>query len=205
MIDAHFVILGSLLSIFGGLTYVRDTLRGKVQPNRVSWFLWALAPLIAFSAEIRQGVGLASLMTFAVGFNPLMVFCASFVNRKAAWKLTRLDMVCGVLSLVGIALWLATGSGNAAIFFSILADGLAGIPTLVKAYKAPESESYLAFLFGAINASITLLAIDSWSFSHWGFPAYILTICIILVVFIKVRPRLALRKTFAKEDVRPLP
>ena len=27
-----------------------DTLRGRVRPNRVSWVLWALAPLITITA-----------------------------------------------------------------------------------------------------------------------------------------------------------
>lgn len=205
MIDQHFVILGALLSLSGGLAYVRDTLRGKTKPNRVTWFLWALAPLIAFSAEIKQGVGLLALMTFVAGFNPLLIFCASFVNRKSLWKLTRLDMVCGILSVLGIILWQLTGSGNVAIFFSVLADCLAGIPTLVKSYRAPETETYLPFLFGAVNAGITLLALDSWTFAGWGFPVYILVMCLVLVWLIKLRPQRALSKVLAEQEERPLP
>src|SRR5665213_3532899 len=105
MINQHFVILGVLIGFAGNMTYVISTLRGKTRPNRVSWFMWALAPLIAFSAEINQGVGLRSLMTFMVGFGPAMVFIASFVNRKATWKLTKLDLACGLLSLLALIAW----------------------------------------------------------------------------------------------------
>jgi hypothetical protein len=58
MIDERFVIVGSILGIIGGLSYLIDVLKGKVQPNRVTWFLWAATPLLAFAAEKHKGVGL---------------------------------------------------------------------------------------------------------------------------------------------------
>ena len=125
MLDPHFVILGAALQLIGVISYIRDTFKGKAKPNRVSWFLWALGPLIAFGAELDHGVGLVALMTFTVGFGPLLILLASFLNRKSAWKLTRLDIVCGVLSVGGLILWAITGSGYTAILFSLLADALA--------------------------------------------------------------------------------
>ena len=50
MIDERFVYLGVILSIYGSLSYLIDTVKGKVRPNRISWLFWALAPLIAFFA-----------------------------------------------------------------------------------------------------------------------------------------------------------
>lgn len=185
MLDEKFVIIGAVLSLIGGLSYLLDTVKGKTKPNKVSWFMWALAPMIAFAAEVKQGVGLQSLMTFMVGFNPLLIFLASFVNKKASWKITRLDLTCGALSLVGLGLWQITKIGNIAIFFTILADGLAAIPTVVKSYYAPETENYLIFLLSGISGLITLLTIDVWNFQHWGFPLYILFICSLFFVLIK--------------------
>lgn len=83
MLDERFVYLGFALVFFGGLSYLIDTVRGKNKPNRVTWFFWAVAPLIAFAAEIQKGVGLRSLMTFSAGFSPLLIFIASFVNKKS--------------------------------------------------------------------------------------------------------------------------
>ena len=56
MLDAHFVILGAAVGFAGALSYLVGTLRGTVRPNRVSWLLWSLAPLVAFAAEVQQGV-----------------------------------------------------------------------------------------------------------------------------------------------------
>ena len=87
MIDERFVFLGALLSLIGNFKYILETVNGRVKPNRVTWFLWALIPFIALAAEIRQGVGLPAVMTFIVGFGPLCNFLASFINKKSFWKI----------------------------------------------------------------------------------------------------------------------
>lgn len=187
MLNANFNILGALITLFGGLSYLQDTVRGNIQPNRVSWFLWALAPFIAFSAQINQGVGLQSLLTLSLGLIPAMVFIGSFVNKKSYWKLERLDIVCGILSLVGLILWTITRIGNIAIIFSILSDGLASFPTLVKAYKQPESENSHVFLANAVSGIITLLTITHWNFQNFGFPLYVVLMMGSIGVFIQCK------------------
>lgn len=187
MINPNFVIVGFILSLIGGFSYFVDTVKGRIKPNRVSWFLWSLAPLIAFAAEIKQGVGIQSLMTFSVGFIPVLVFLASFVNKKSYWKLGALDFICGALSLVGLLLWQITKVGNIAIAFSILADGLAAVPTLVKSYVAPETENYQVYLFIFFNSAITLLTIRIWNFAHYAYPVYILLLDLALFVLIKFK------------------
>jgi len=187
MLHPNFVILGVLIGFIGSLSYLIGTIRGKIKPNRVTWFLWALAPLIAFAAEIKGGVGIQSLMTFIVGFGPLLVFLASFINKESVWKLGHFDFICGAFSVIGLFIWYMTRNGNFAIFFSILADGTASVPTMVKSFRFPETENYFAYLTSAINAAITLLTIDVWNFAHFGYPLYILIICTIFVFLIKFR------------------
>src|SRR4051812_41209104 len=106
MINPNFVFIGVLLQFIGGYEYLIQTLKGTVKPNKVTWFLWALAPLIAFAAQLSKGVGVQSLMTFAAGFVPLLIFLASFVNKKSEWKITKFDWICGGASLLGIVFWL---------------------------------------------------------------------------------------------------
>lgn len=187
MIDERFMFVAVLISFLGSASYLIETIKGRVRPNRVTWALWALAPLIAFVAEIKQGVGLVSLMTFMVGFGPLLIFFASFVNKKAEWKITRFDVICGALSLGGLALWGLTRVGNIAILFAILADALAAIPTLVKAYKYPETENSQVFLFGGISALITLLTIKQWNFAHFAFPIDTFFLCLTFFLIIKFK------------------
>lgn len=187
MLDPNFIYVAATLNFVGSLGYIRDMLLGKATPNRVTWFLWALAPLVAFAAQMSEGVGLEALMTFMVGFGPLLVFLISFTSGHAEWKLTRFDVICGICSLLGLGLWAMTREADAAILFAIVADALAALPTLKKAAIAPETESYPVFLLGTIGATITLLAVEVWSFTTVAFPIYIFTVCGLLVLLIKFR------------------
>jgi len=198
MINPNFVILGAVIALAGTSRYVLDTLEGKTRPNRVSWFMWTLAPMIAFAAEIHQGVGVRSLATFMAGFCPLLVLIASFVNRKSVWKLTKFDLTCGILSMIGLILWQITGQGNVAIFFSIMADGLAALPTVAKSYHSPESETWAGFFASGISAGIALLTIRNWTFANYGFPLYLMIICLLLTLLIKFElgPRLVARRVY---------
>lgn len=192
MLNENFVIVGAIIGAIGSLSYLIDTVKGKVRPNKVSFLLWAIAPLIAFAAMIQKGVGIQALMTFSVGFLPLTIFVASFFNKKAQWKLGRFDLICGAFSVLGIIFWLITKEGNIAIAFSILADGMAALPTITKSYRFPETESGWPYLTGAISAGLTLLTITDWSFAQYGFPVYILIVCLIIfsLVHFKIGKRL---------------
>ncbi len=187
MISENFIFLGVLLNIIGSSTYAYSTVRGRTKPNRVTWFLWALAPLIAFAAQLQQGVGAQVLMTFMVGFGPLLVFMASFLNKEAYWHITKLDVICGILSVIALGLWLITGKGALAIVLSIASDLIAGVPTLIKAYREPETEHSSVFRNGAISAAITLLTIKTWTFATYAFALYILLICLALYVLIRFK------------------
>jgi len=188
MINNNWIYLGAALNLIGSVTYSWNTIKGRTKPNRVTWLLWALAPLIAFAAMVKEGVApLDGLMTFMVGFGPLIVFISSFVNRKSVWKITKFDMICGGLSVLGIIAWAFTRIGTIAIIFSIMADGLALLPTLKKSWKEPETEEDVVFGLAAISAVITMLALDTYDFQHLGFPIYIFIGCAALFLIIRFK------------------
>ncbi|OGD08829.1 hypothetical protein A2397_05285 [Candidatus Amesbacteria bacterium RIFOXYB1_FULL_44_23] len=202
MLNENFVIVGTLIGAVGSLAYLIDTVKGKVKPNRVSFLLWSIAPFIAFAAQIKQGVGLESLMTFSTGFLPFIIFLASFVNKKAEWKLTRFDIICGVLSILGLILWLVTRVGNIAITFSILADGLAAVPTIIKAYKYPDTEIAWPWIATAFGVVLTLLTLDGLTFANSGFIIYILIVN--TLIFSLVQFRIGEKLGFKSEEEGPL-
>ncbi len=187
MLSGNFVIIGTLIGAAGSVAYLISTVRGKVKPNKVSFLLWSLAPMIAFFAQIKQGVGMAALMTLSTGFLPFTVFIASFVNKEAEWKITRFDILCGILSLIGLVLWLITKVGNVAIFFSIVADGLAAIPTIMKAYKYPDTEIAWPWIATVIGVILTLLTLPAFTFANSGFILYILVLNTIIYVLVQFR------------------
>ena len=188
MIDERFVVVGAVLVTIGGVSYLIDTLQGRNQPNKVTWLLWGVAPLMAFAAQVSEGVGIAAVATFAVGAMPLAIFAASFVNQRSVWHTTAFDLVCGVLSVLGLLLWAVTSDANLAILFAIFADFAAAVPTIIKAWRHPETESSVFFWLGIVNASIGLLIVDEWSFENYAFIGYILLINTLFATLITFKP-----------------
>lgn len=95
--------------------------------------------------------------------------------------------MCGALSLLGLVVWYMTRVGNVAIIFSILADGLAALPTIVKSYNYPETENRWGYLTAAISAVLALLTIKIWNFAHWGFLLYILIVNLVIFMLIQFK------------------
>ena len=73
------VVVSGLLMFWGGYGYLRDTLAGRTKPNRVSWSLWALAPLISLGAAFDADADVwASIRVLIGGVVPGVIFLASF-------------------------------------------------------------------------------------------------------------------------------
>jgi len=98
------------------------------------------------------------------------------------------------LAIAGLVLWQVTQVGDLAIIFALASDGLAGVPTLVKSFKFPETESAWPWLTISANGLITLLTIRAWDFAHFGFPLYFAAAN--LIVFVLVQFKLGKSRLF---------
>lgn len=180
----YFVFIGAGVNLIGGSFYIRSVLKGDTKPNKATWLLWALIPMIAVFAALSDGVTWAVLPVFMSGFIPFLIFLSSFVNKNSYWKLGKLDYVCAFFSVLALVLWYITKNPQIAIAFAILADLFAGIPTIIKSIKHPKTESSAPFITGLVNSGSSFFAIKSWTFSSYGFPIYLLIMNTILIISI---------------------
>ncbi len=174
------VFVAALATLIATFFYIRSMFRGYAKPNRVSWLMWSIAPFIATAAAISSGVTWAAFPVFMSGFSPFVIFVASFILKKASWKLTTFDYICGVLSALALIFWYITKDPDVAIIFAISSDALASVPTLTKAWKYPETEVAWPFLVGVFNASTSILVATMRIFSAYAFPAYLIVINLLL-------------------------
>ncbi|MEK9176728.1 MAG: hypothetical protein AAB923_00360, partial [Patescibacteria group bacterium] len=176
----YLLVIAAITHIAGTFTYVRNTLLGRTQPNRVTFFLWGVIPMIAVAAGISEGAWWALLPVFMSGVGPLLTFFASFVNRKAYWKLGTIDLVCGGLAVLAIILWQITDEPMLAVVCAILADGLATYPTLLKAWRQPGTETGVIYIIALVESIIGLFALSAFTFSEYGFLLYLVLINVLL-------------------------
>lgn len=192
MSAAMIVLLGSLVNVAGSAVYIVHTLRGRNKPNRMTFLMWGLVPLIGVAASLAQGVTWAVVPILFAALMPLTIFFASFINPNAYWKLGRFDYACGVISVLALFLWWLTDEPNLALLFAIIADAVAGYPTVIKAWRHPDTESWQGYAAAAISGSTAFIVASPWNFAALAFPAYLIVINIILVTGILrggARPR----------------
>lgn len=196
----YVVLLGAAVEFLGILPYVKDTMNGTTKPNRVTWLLWGVAPLIGTAAAISDGVGWPVIPVFIAGVTPLTVFSASFVNRKAMWRLGVLDYLYGMLSIMALVLWKITYSADTAIIFAIASDALATLPTLKKSWRHPTTETPTAYLTTLFCALTSFSAFQTWKFSECAFPIYlVITFTILPSIIYYRRFRLSVRGNYSRE------
>lgn len=180
------LILASVVQFFfGSLLYARNTFLGRSRPNRMTFLIWAAGGLIGAGAAFAAGAKWVALPAFASGIGPLLIFLASFHNPNAYWRLKATDYICGVFAVLALILWVITKDPSVAVFFAILADGLASLPTLIKSWKHPETETGVPYVLALLNAALGIYASGGLVFAKIGFIAYIIVInsCIILGVY----------------------
>lgn len=202
MVDQNWVFLAVAINLVGACIYAYSVVKGNTRPNRVTWFILSFAPLLAFAAMMSQGVSFhESVFTLETGISPLIIFISTFFAKQPKWEITRFDLACGALSIVGFLLWIILKEGNVAIVFALLADGLAFLPTLIKAFRYPETESPWAFMMGAVAAVIALAIITTYDFKHVAFPLYILIADVLATLFIYFK----LGKYLQRKNIEEIP
>jgi len=176
------VVLSILITLGGAFAYIRDTLFGKTKPNKVSWFLWALAPLISTGAALSAKADpWVTTRVFLAGFLPLIVFIASFVSKESYWKITLFDIICGIFSVIALIVWLMFNSFQLAILFAVIADGFAALPTIYKAWKFPRTETGLTYIASFVSTILIIPSILVWNIENSAFQIYLLIVNFLLL------------------------
>ncbi len=162
--------------------YIKDMIRGRAKPNRISWFFWGVAPLLAVYIGHTSGVPTPLLIaTFISGFGPLLVVITSFFTKNAYWETTSFDIVCGVLCIIALIIWLTTSHLYLSLTFAILADLFAGIPTIIKSWRYSKTESGAPFVLGMVNSILIMAIMTDFSFQNIAFPLYLITLNAIII------------------------
>ena len=185
IMDQWITLVSIVLVLMGSSHYLYDTLKGKSKPNRVSWGMWVFAPLVATGAALSAGADLlATSRTFFAGFLPLIIFLASFINPKSYWELTRFDITCGALSLMGMGLWLVVGIPQIGLLFDLAGDMFAALPTFKKAWTNPETETKSTYLAAGLSSALILLVVPEWNIENAAFQVMLVAQNLIFIAFL---------------------
>jgi hypothetical protein len=174
MLPEYFAVIGSIIASSGGVYYAYLTFKGRVKPNRVTWFFWGAFPIIALAAQLSQGVGLIAWATFVAGAPPVLVLICSLFNKEAYWGTRNIDYWFAAAGVFSVIAWQVTQIPNIALTFALLADLLVALPTVIKTYQYPKTENWIAYGVSAIGFLLAVLAVHEWTYQNYAFVVYLL-------------------------------
>jgi hypothetical protein len=173
MLPEYFAVIGSVIASMGGIYYAYLTFKGQVKPNKITWFFWAAFPMIAFAAQLSQGVGLVAWATFVAGAPPVFVLVGSLFNKDSYWGTRNIDYWFAAAGLLSVLAWQVTNIPTIAFTFALVADLLVALPTLLKTYQFPDTENWKAYGVSAFGFLLAVLAVHEWTYEHYAFVVYL--------------------------------
>jgi hypothetical protein len=104
------------------------------------------------------------------------------------------DIICLVISLIGMVCWKLTQNPLFGLASSITADLFGQIPMFIKTYRFPETEVWTFYFLDVLSAVLSIMASGMGGVRELAFPFYIVFIdgCTILLI---LRPQIVARFT----------
>jgi hypothetical protein len=155
--QALLLTLSSILIIIAPITYIVSIARGSSKPHRMTRFILFFVLGLNF-ASISAAHGNLGAQVFAgvVFLQAAVILLMSFWNGMGGTSY--LDYVCLAMAAIGILGWKFTGNPAMGIWFSILADLSAYVPTFIKTWRRPDTESPWYYSVGGLAAILGLFA-----------------------------------------------
>ena len=93
--------------------------------------------------------------------------------------------------MAALFVWLGIDSPRLAILCAAIGDGFAVIPTLVKAWHHPETETGSAYIAALVSVLLVLPSIPEWTIENAAFQIYLLIGSVVLLIAIYRKPVIA--------------
>jgi hypothetical protein len=169
-----FGLLAGVVAAACNVPYLRDTWRGSTVPHRGSWLIWSVLGVVAVGAQGADGArwSLVPLVVQATG--SCLVLALSV--RLGQGGLSRVDIKLLVLAAVGLAGWLAVDEPVIATACVVVADLLAALMMVPKAWRDPHSETLSTFVLASASGALTALAVGALSVPLLVYPVYFVAV-----------------------------
>lgn len=155
-----FALVAVILAIAGNVPYVRDVLRGRVQPHAYTWFVWSVVSAITLFGQVVKGAGIGALPTAVAELFTIFIFTLSL---RYGFKPTRRDSYFLVIALLGIVPWILTHDPTLSVVIAVGIDLVAFMPTFYKTWHAPKSETPVLFGANVLRHVFTLASLQSYN------------------------------------------
>jgi hypothetical protein len=179
--EVLFGVSALVINLIGFVPYFKGIFAGEVKPQRITWGIWTLLTTIAFVNQVINGGGWSTLFFGSTVVLVSLVFLLSF--KYGIGGSGRLDRIVLAATALLFVVWILTGDTITSTYIAIAIDVLGALPTVIKAYKQPETEAYLQWIMAAVAGVLSVVAVGSGeSFVLYAYPIYIAVFNAIIVL-----------------------
>ncbi|MEO0381176.1 MAG: hypothetical protein AAF252_12980 [Pseudomonadota bacterium] len=170
-----FMLASVFLSLCSYVPYIRDTLAGRTHPHRASWLIWSVLSSVALWSQMYEAeTGALWFAAVQVG-GTVTIFILSIRRGQGAICQGR-DLITLGAALVGLILWALTDTPAYALAITIFVSLLGGSVTVLKAYRAPETETLSKWFLCCIASWFAILSIGQANWVLLAYPVYLFTL-----------------------------
>ena len=180
-------LLAGLLSLAAFVPYIIAIVKGATKPNRATWWIWTTNGLILLASYYATGA--ESTVWVAVGYFVGSLLTAVLALRYGEGGWSPFDRSCLLGAVLGLLFWWMFNSSIVALVTTLFVDFAGALPTIRKAYRAPETEDRVAWALFISGNTVNLFAVEAWSFGIAVYPVYMFLASGTIAALV-LRPRL---------------
>ena len=178
-------LIAGVIVLIGYAVYARDILAGRARPARSARLMFVILLIITLLQQNDLHGDWILALTASEAIGSLAILLLSL--KKGVGGITKIDLACYILLIIDVSVWLTTKNSLLALHLSVIADLIAFMPTLIKTWRQPYSETAQFFIYGAVAAPLNILANGNYSYGVLLFPIYLGVANLAEVILIRFR------------------
>ncbi len=169
-----FLIISIILPLYSPYLYIKSILRGGTKPHRTTRVVILVISLLTTASLIARHDRVALWLSLVSTLQAIAISALTF--KYGIGGGSKIDLLCLLLSGIGILWWQTTNNPAYGLYFAVVADFIGMVPTLIKTYRFPETENWAFYGIDAVAAAGNILALNSWEIASFAYPLYLLVI-----------------------------
>ncbi len=170
--SSFFGILSFILAFGATIPYAVDIIKGRAKPARSTRILFLLLMLVTLIVQSREFTSWVLFLTIGELASQIILFILSI--KRGMGGLARIDIVCYGAFIISLFAYLLIKNTALSLTLLVLTDLIGFIPTIIKNWRYPTSDTWIFFVVGGMAAAAaSVLARNTNNYTELVFPGYV--------------------------------
>jgi len=181
-----FVLLAAITAFISIIPYSMDAIAGKTRPHRTTWLLLSLLAIgFVYGQIVSKSYGGGLYLSIAQMIAVMFVFALSIKYGEGGVKTFEIALL--IIAAVSLGIGIFQKQGDTILYINIFTGLIAYLPTFVKTWRKPETETLITWWLGVFGAVLGLMGSIGSPFSSIVYLSYVLLVNFGVAIIIVIR------------------